>query len=169
MKNSSKGIMGKVCGVSGAILISRILGLFRVRLEAEVLGGGAVASAWHFAFTFPNVLRRLFGEDGLSKYRFLQDGRRLRAITFLLFFIPGTPKDILTYFVGLTKMTLSEFLSITLIARIPSVLSSTISGQMLGDENFMTAGIVYAVTGALSIGGYILYNRLVQNRQHHND
>lgn len=66
MKNSSKGIMGKVCGVSGAILISRILGLFRVRLEAEVLGGGAVASAWHFAFTFPNVLRRLFGEGALG-------------------------------------------------------------------------------------------------------
>ena len=66
MAKSPKGIWSKVFGVSGAILISRILGLFRVRLEAEVLGGGAVASAWSFAFAFPNTFRRLFGEGALG-------------------------------------------------------------------------------------------------------
>lgn len=63
---SKRGIMKKVFGVSGAVLMSRILGLFRVRLEAEVLGGGAVASAWYLAFAFPNLLRRLLGEGALG-------------------------------------------------------------------------------------------------------
>ena len=58
--------MTKIFGVSGAIFISRILGLFRVRLEAEVLGGAAIASAWQLAFSFPNLLRRLFGEGALG-------------------------------------------------------------------------------------------------------
>ena len=58
--------MGKVFGLSGVTLLSRILGLLRVRLEAEVLGGGAVASAWYLAFSFPNLLRRLFGEGALG-------------------------------------------------------------------------------------------------------
>ena len=100
--------------------------------------------------------------EKIHQLRFINNEKKLKRVVFLLFFIPGTPKDILTYFVGLTNMTLSEFLSITLIARIPSVLSSTISGQMLGDENFLTAGIVYAITGVLSVLGYLLYNRIVQ-------
>ena len=45
---------------------SRILGLFRVRLEASVLGGGAFASAWFLAFSIPNLFRRLLGEGALG-------------------------------------------------------------------------------------------------------
>ena len=66
MSSGKKGIMGKVFGVSGAVFVSRILGLCRVRLEAEILGGGAVASAWYLAFAFPNLFRRLFGEGALG-------------------------------------------------------------------------------------------------------
>ena len=64
-------------------------------------------------------------------------------------------------------MNLSEFLAITLVARIPTLVSSTVSGQMLGDENFLTAGIVYAVTAVISILGYILYNRIIQKKLDH--
>lgn len=103
--------------------------------------------------------------EKIQQLRFINSEKKLKRVVFLLFFIPGTPKDILTYFVGLTDMKLSEFLTITLIARVPSVLSSTLSGQMLGDENFMTAGIVYAVTGVISILGYYLYNHLIQRKQ----
>ena len=66
MAVSRKGVMGKVFGVSGATLLSRILGLLRVRFEAEVIGGGIVASAWYLAFSFPNLFRRLFGEGALG-------------------------------------------------------------------------------------------------------
>lgn len=66
MAVSHKGVMGKVFGVSGATLLSRILGLLRVRFEAEVIGGGALASAWYLAFSFPNLFRRLFGEGALG-------------------------------------------------------------------------------------------------------
>ena len=47
-------------------LVSRILGLLRVRFEASVLGGGAFASAWFLAFSIPNLFRRLFGEGALG-------------------------------------------------------------------------------------------------------
>ena len=53
-------------GVGGATLLSRILGLVRVRLEATVLGGGEFASGWFLAFAIPNLLRRLLGEGALG-------------------------------------------------------------------------------------------------------
>lgn len=47
-------------------MLSRLLGLARVMLESRVLGGGAVAGAWLFAFAIPNLFRRLLGEGALG-------------------------------------------------------------------------------------------------------
>ena len=112
-----------------------------------------------------SLVETLISREKLLQLRFINSERKLNRVVFLLFFIPGTPKDVLTYFVGLTNMRLPEFLLISLTARIPSVVSSTICGQMLGDKNFQMAGIVYAITGAISILGYYLYNRVLQHRQ----
>lgn len=103
--------------------------------------------------------------EKIQQLRFINNEKKLKRVVFLLFFIPGTPKDILTYFVGLTDMRLPEFLIITLTARIPSVVSSTVCGQMLGDKNFITAGIVYAITGAVSLLGCFVYNRILKYHQ----
>ena len=115
-----------------------------------------------------SLVETLISREKLLQLRFINSERKLNRVVFLLFFIPGTPKDVLTYFVGLTNMRLPEFLLISRTARIPSVVSSTICGQMLGDKNFQTACIVYAITGVISILGYYLYNRVVQHRQDKN-
>lgn len=107
--------------------------------------------------------------EKISQLRFINSSGKLKRLVFLLFLIPGTPKDILTYFVGLTEMNLSQFLILSLIARIPSVLSSTICGQMLGDKDYITAAIVYAITGGVSILGYLIYSHILKNRENNND
>ena len=58
-------------------------------------------------------------EEKLHSLKFLRDTRRLELLAFLLFFIPGTPKDVLTYVVGLTPMKLRVWVLITAVARIP--------------------------------------------------
>ena len=76
---------------------------------------------------------------------------------FILFFIPGTPKDLLTYIVPLTDISLKDFLVITLFARIPSVVSSTYGGDAFADKNFIMLAIVYSAIAVFSIGGATLY------------
>lgn len=139
-----------------------------IRGTAICLVGVAISSALIFLLVKKvgiSLVETFISREKIQQLRFINSEKKLKRSVFLLFFIPGTPKDVLTYFVGLTDMTLSEFLSITLIARIPSILSSTISGQMLGDEHFLTAGIVYAVTGVISIIGYMVYNQTISKRQ----
>ena len=70
--------------------------------------------------------------DRIRSLRFLQDSRRLNLLTFIVFFIPGTPKDLLSYFIGLTDMKLGTWLCITAVARIPSIVTSTVTGDALG-------------------------------------
>lgn len=61
-----KNILKSSSGMALATLLSRILGLIRVRLESAVLGGGELASGWFLAFAIPNLLRRVLGEGALA-------------------------------------------------------------------------------------------------------
>ena len=83
---------------------------------------------------------------------------------FLLFFIPGTPKDLFTYFAGLTDIKLSTFLAISLVARIPSVLSSTFGGHMLGEGKYTGAILLYGITGLVSVLGMLLYRQILRKK-----
>lgn len=132
------------------------------------LAGVALSSAlifWLVKKIGMPMVEMFISREKISQLRFINDTRKLKRLVFLLFFIPGTPKDVLTYFVGLTELTTSQFLAITLLARIPSVVSSAICGQMLGDEHFITAGIVYAVTGAISGIGYWIYRAISKRKK----
>src|SRR3954463_14359486 len=51
----------------GAITFgSRLLGMARESIAANYFGGGMVYSAFQFAFTVPNLFRKLLGEGALS-------------------------------------------------------------------------------------------------------
>lgn len=111
-----------------------------------------------------SLVETIISREKILEFRFINTERKLKRLVFLLFFIPGTPKDAFTYLVALTDMKLSTFLTLTLIARIPSVLSSTISGQFLGEEDYTTAIIVYAITAVVSIVGYGIYNYIKKRK-----
>lgn len=110
------------------------------------------------------LVELFLSREKIEQLRFLNDEKKLKSVLFLLFFIPGTPKDALTYFVGLTKLTLREFLVITLIARIPSIISSTICGHLMMEQNYLLTGIVYVITAAVSGAGYLLYRMILKKK-----
>src|SRR5260221_13982349 len=59
--------MIRAAGIVGCLtIISRILGLVRFRLMGRIFGATYVNDAFNFAFIFPNLTRRLFGEGALS-------------------------------------------------------------------------------------------------------
>lgn len=97
----------------------------------------------------------------INELKFINSEQKLKRTTFILFFIPGTPKDLLTYFIGLTRIDLGEFLGITLIARIPSVVSSTIGGNFMGNQQYMEAVILFVATGIISLIGIKIYNVII--------
>ena len=102
--------------------------------------------------------------EKIDNLKFINSEKRLKTTVFLLYFIPGTPKDLLTYFVGLTRMKLHEFLIITTIARIPSVVSSTVGGALISSGNYWGAVILFAVTGVVSLAGLLIYNRVIDRK-----
>ena len=114
------------------------------------------------------ILRIFRLENKLQSMRFLQDREKRNRLLFIFYLVPGTPKDTMTYFAGLTDINWIEFMILSSIARIPAIVSSTICGDFLGANNFKVAAIVFIVSALLSIPGGILYKKIsaryVQNR-----
>ena len=111
------------------------------------------------------VIRIFFSEEKLNHFSFLQNTQKLESVTFILFLIPGTPKDILTYVAGITPIKPSQFLTIATLARIPSIITSTWAGSSLGDGNLLATILIFVATGAIGLAG-IYFNKWYTNRLH---
>ena len=106
-----------------------------------------------------------FPEEKLRRLRVLHNERRLARWVFVIFFLPGTPKDVLCYFVGLTPMPLRTWALISAVARLPSIVTSTVGGDALGMGNYTFAVIVFTATLAVSGLGLLFYRAVCAARE----
>lgn len=98
--------------------------------------------------------------EKFQNLRILQDERRFERIAFLLFFIPGTPKDLLTWAAGLIRIRPLRFFILSTIARLPSILTSTLAGTTLLSGDFSTTVLIFVVTGCISMVGLWVHKKL---------
>ena len=111
------------------------------------------------------LIKALFADREIQRLSFLRNPRKAKVLTFLLMTIPGTPKDLLSYFVPLTPLTLSQWLTIVAVARIPSVLASTVSGDAAGEKNYAIAALLTAVSLLLSGLGILYYRKICRENE----
>lgn len=132
------------------------------------LGGSALGSALIFLLVrkFGVKLVEVFvSREKINSLKFLNDERKLKSVIFLVFFTIGTPKDLLTYFAGLTNIKFHEFLIISTVARIPSVITSILVGDTLSEGNFVTSILIFAASAVLGLMGVAAYNKFVDRRK----
>ncbi len=101
-------------------------------------------------------------QERIDSIKFLQNEKKLKTTLFFIYLIPGTPKDLITYFIGKTKIKISHFLIITGIARIPSIITSTWCGAALGEKNIKLAAIVFVSTLVISLIGTFFYKKFFE-------
>lgn len=111
------------------------------------------------------LVELLFPPEKLRWLRFLKTSPKRELLFLLVFMLPGTPKDLLCYFAGLTDLRIPVWLVICSLGRIPSVITSTVGGDALGERNYTFAVIVFAVSLAISAGGLWLFHRICGKRE----
>lgn len=109
-----------------------------------------------------DFVTKVIGSEKYKKLKFLKDPQKRDILIFLLMFIPGTPKDVLTYFSPLAGISMWRFLLIAAVARIPSVISSTYVGDTLAEGKYLHSVIAFIIVGIVSIGGIIIYNKILE-------
>lgn len=89
--------------------------------------------------------------EKIEKSKWFSNTKKIDRILFILFFIPGTPKDLFVYVGGLLPINPIKFLAISTFARFPSIISSTIAGSNIIDGNWGIIAGVYAITFIISL------------------
>ncbi|MDR0983395.1 MAG: VTT domain-containing protein [Ruminococcus sp.] len=88
----------------------------------------------------------------IQKWKWLKNKKKSELFIFLLFLTPCTPKDILTYLVPLyIDINKPRFILLISLARLPSILTSSIAGASIMNGNFAVAVIIYVVIAIVGI------------------
>ncbi len=87
--------------------------------------------------------------DKIENSKIFKNAKNIEYIMFLLFLIPGTPKDLLIYLGCILPINPMRFILISSLARFPSIISSTLAGENIAIANWKMAATVYSITFAL--------------------
>lgn len=119
------------------------------------------------------LLTRLFGkrvislfvpEEKIRELGFLNDEKKISGLLLCIYLIPGTPKDFITYLTCILPISTTRFMVITMLARIPSIITSTWCGAELGESNYKVSALIFGATLILSLLGVVVYRRVILAR-----
>ena len=103
------------------------------------------------------LVEAFYPREKLDSLPILNDHKKRNTLVALLFLIPGTPKDLITYIIGLTEMSIPLYILLTTFCRFPSIIMSTLGGDALGENELYRAIIFFIITAVISGIGYLVY------------
>lgn len=135
-------IPGEVTGFLGGFLYGPVLGLL---LSTVGLTLGSFINFWVSKTFGRPFIDRFVSKETIARYDYLLHHKGA-FLVFLLFLIPGTPKDILCYILGLGHLSVKEFLMITTIGRFAGTLLLTLGGNFIRQHQYYRFSVLLAVT-----------------------
>ncbi len=145
-------IPGEITQAAGGFLFGFLEG------SALSLAGILLGSAFNYAVgrTLGRpFVRAVLGERGIGRAEASLRNRKATLGYFLLFLIPGIPKDVLCYFAGMAKAPLGVFIAASMAARLPGIAGSSLIGQAAFSGNSRLAVLLFAAASLLFILGLI--------------
>lgn len=150
-------IPGEVVQIAAGMLYGPLWG------SLLILFGCVISSA--IVYTLVHKLGAPFVQDMVSKehmekfYEFERSGK-LSIIVFILFLIPGMPKDTFTYLVPLTNMRMRTFLLLSNTGRIPGIIISTYAAAGLAEGDITTSLIIFGIAAVLVVLGIVFRDKI---------
>ena len=140
----------------------------------EIAGGYAFGAVWGTVLCLlgsilgsVTLVEVFFPREKLEKLSFLRTSPKRTALLWLVFTVPGTPKDLLCYFAGLTDLSWSSWLLIASVGRIPSIVTSTVGGDALGMQNYQFAVVTFLATLVIAGVGLLIYRQVCRRHDAH--
>ena len=116
-------------------------------------------------FMFMRIFGHRFGklfisEKNIEKLSFIERSPRWKSLLIGLFIIPGSPKDILNLFAGLTTINPWIWLAVSTLGRLPAIAASAMSGNAFGEGSYSKAVIIFGILLLVSAVGALVYKRI---------
>ncbi len=140
-------------------------GLYSPIMALSILSAGLVVATiiiYYLGKWLGRPFINLFlSEKNEEKYNFLKDSHKMEFVFFILFLIPGTPKDVLIFFLPLLNMDLKRFILLSILARIPGWILDVYMGHSFFEKNYTLLIIVVIIMILIGIFGYIFKDKIM--------
>lgn len=147
--------------------------VFIIPGEVTQLAAGYVFGAWWgFALSMAGIMlgslfnfyvvrlfgrpfvEKLFDPKTLAKVDAALEGNKGKTAFFLVFLLPGVPKDALSYAAGATALGYGEFLLLSGFGRVPALLFSVLVGARIAERNYPDIFFLCAVFALVFLIAY---------------
>ncbi len=155
-------IPGEVFEIVGGYAFGTWMGTFLCLLGSTLGSVSVFALVRRYGVKLVQVF---FSLDKLKALHFLKKSPKRIFLFWIIFMIPGTPKDLLCYYAGLTDMKWKTFILIASLGRIPAMITSTVGGDALGLQNYVFAIVILVIAVAISGIGLFIYNRICDKEE----
>ncbi len=150
-------IPGELTGIAGGF----IFGTWRAVVYSTVgLTLGSIVAFLAARIVGQPLIKLVVTQETVEKFHFLTEPRGALA-TLILFMIPGFPKDMLSYLLGLSPMHFVTFSIVCGLGRIPGTVLLALSGAALYKENWRLIAILGAACLVLLVVGYLKGEKLM--------
>ncbi len=95
----------------------------------------------------------IFGEKKLKQYIEKLNSKRAFLLILVIYLIPGIPKDLFAYAIGVSNMRFLPFFIISMIGRTPAMMGSIVIGVMFESGSYTGAILLFAAAVILCIIG----------------
>lgn len=113
------------------------------------------------------IIQSFIGKDKFKKLEKFNNSKKRDQIIFWIFFIPALPKDLLTYVASFFDISYKKLMFIILVARIPSIITSTIAGNYIINKEYWKAIIIFIITGVIAVVCYFLSDKIMKKIESH--
>jgi uncharacterized membrane protein YdjX (TVP38/TMEM64 family) len=146
-------IPGEATGFLGGYLFGIPLGLAYSTIGLTL---GSLAAFLLGHWLEQRFVTRMVSAETMKRFDFLMEHQGA-LVAFILFLIPGFPKDYLCFILGLSPMNFRVFMVICIIGRIPGTLMLTIQGAEVFEGHYWSTLILVGL--CLLLAGLTYYYR----------
>jgi uncharacterized membrane protein YdjX (TVP38/TMEM64 family) len=151
-------IPGELTGILGGYLFGQWIGLLYSTIGLTV---GSVAAFAVGRWLGAHYVQRLVSPDTWRKMGFIVEAEGA-ILCFIIFLIPGLPKDMTCYLFGLSPMPFWVFALISTVGRIPGTWILSAQGAHTASGDYLEVLLLTAVVVAAALPLYYYRNRLVE-------
>lgn len=143
-------IPGEVTGFIGGYIYGITLGTVYSTIGLSI--GSWIAFVLSRTFGLP-LVEKFVSQKIIGQYdHFIE--HKGSFVSFLLFLIPGFPKDALCYILGLSHMNVRSFIVISTIGRLLGTLLLSVQGDCVRNDQNWVFFILVGISGLIFLVGY---------------
>ncbi len=156
-------IPGEATGLIGGYLYGPVMGTVYSTIGLTIGSWLAFMLSRFFGMQF---VEKVVSPEAIRKFDLFMEHQGA-VVSFLLFVIPGFPKDYLCYIMGLSHMPVVTFLVISTVGRLMGTAMLSVCGHCVRSEQYLLLFIVVVASVVVIVPAFVYREKILDTLKRH--